>query len=135
MGYPAISDQITFIYTTNMAASAEFYEKKLGLTLVLDQGGCRIYRVTSSAYLGVCQRPADAIQPPDPGRRSVILTIVTPEVDQWYSHLREQGVTFETEPRDSAEYKIRHAFLRDPNGYLFEIQRFADPDWRGAEDP
>lgn len=132
MSRPPINEQITFIYTTDIASSAEFYEEKLGLPLALDQGGCRIYRVTDSAYLGVCQRPADAIQPPDPNKRGVIFTIVTQRVEEWYEHLRAKGVIFETEPRDNAEYGIRHVFLHDPNGYLIEIQRFHDPDWAAA---
>ncbi|MFC1573040.1 VOC family protein [Candidatus Eisenbacteria bacterium] len=133
MSHLPISEQITFIYTTDIVTSAEFYEQKLGLSLALDQGGCRIYRVTGNAYLGVCQRPADAIQPPNPMKRGVIFTLVTPEVDRWYALLREKGVVFETEPRDSAEYGIRHAFLRDPNGYLLEIQRFHNAEWAGSE--
>jgi len=57
--------QVTFLYTGDLAATADFCETTLGLPLALDRGGCRIY----------------------------------------------------------------HCFLRDPNGYLLEIQRFLDPAW------
>ena len=36
-------------------------------------------------------------------------------------------------PALNPEYGIYHCFLRDPNGYLVEIQRFLDPSWAGAE--
>jgi catechol 2,3-dioxygenase-like lactoylglutathione lyase family enzyme len=52
-------------------------------------------------------------------------------VDGWCEKLREQGVQLEKEPAYNPEYKIYHCFLRDPNGYLVEIQRFEDPRWEG----
>ena len=55
--------------------------------------------------------------------------IVTQEVDRWYEHLRARGVAFEKPPALNPKYNIYHCFLRDPNGYLIEIQRFQDPAW------
>lgn len=129
MTHPGVSAQITFLYTTDLARSAAFYGDVLGLDLALDQGGCRIYRLTSSAYVGVCERTAEEIQGRDPGRRSVILTLVTQDVDLWYEELSRRGVVFDHPPRRNEHYRIYHTFLRDPNGYLIEIQRFDDGPW------
>ena len=57
------------------------------------------------------------------------LCLVTREVDEWYQKLRDRNVKFEKEPAYNPEYNIYHCFLRDPNGYLVEIQRFCDPAW------
>jgi catechol 2,3-dioxygenase-like lactoylglutathione lyase family enzyme len=57
------------------------------------------------------------------------LTIVTKEVDRWYRYLTDRGIEFEKEPAFNPEYDIYHCLLRDPNGYLIEIQRFEDPAW------
>jgi len=129
MPHPSIDAQITFIYTTSLERSAGFYERMLGLRLAVDQGGCRIYHVSGASYVGVCQRAAEDIQLPSAGKRSVILTLVTEEVDAWYRRLTTLGVMFESPPRSNPEYGIYHVFLRDPNGYLLEIQRFEDPRW------
>jgi catechol 2,3-dioxygenase-like lactoylglutathione lyase family enzyme len=115
--------QITFCYTRDLARTAEFYEKTLGLPLVLDQGGCRIYLAAGSAYLGFCGR-AEAERP-----SGVILTLVTDDVDGWHARLAERGVVFEKEPASNPDYGIYHCFFRDPNGYLLEIQRFDDSNW------
>jgi catechol 2,3-dioxygenase-like lactoylglutathione lyase family enzyme len=96
----------------------------LGLPLVLDQGTCRIYRVARGAFVGLCAA-ADAPRTPE----GVILTLVTPQVDAWYAHLAAQGVAFARPPAYNAAYNIYHCFLRDPNGYLIEIQTFRDPTW------
>jgi len=118
-----VSQQITFLYTHDLEASARFYGSALGLALWRDQVSCRIYHVCAEAYLGICQR-ADVR--PDPTRRDVIFTLVTPDVDGWYERLSAQGVAFEKAPQINPQYNIYHCFLRDPDGYLIEIQRFLD---------
>jgi catechol 2,3-dioxygenase-like lactoylglutathione lyase family enzyme len=124
MSHPPISHQITFLYTRDLARAAHFYTAILGLPLALDQGTCRIYRTGPGSYLGVCQRAEVAHEHPD-----VIFTLVTPDVDAWYTILRARGVMFEKAPAVNPKYRIYHCFLRDPDGYLIEIQKFLDPRW------
>ncbi|MBT3389322.1 MAG: VOC family protein [Chloroflexi bacterium] len=119
MTLPSISEQITFLYTRDLAVTSHFYEQIIGLTLWLDQGTCRIYQITESALLGFCQRPDAQNQHP-----GVIFTLVTSDVEGWYAMLVARGVEFEHPPRVNPQYNILHCFLRDPNGYLIEIQRF-----------
>ncbi len=45
---------VTFLYTRDLERSAAFYGDMLGLPLVLDQGGCRIFRISRDAFLGIC---------------------------------------------------------------------------------
>jgi catechol 2,3-dioxygenase-like lactoylglutathione lyase family enzyme len=120
-----VDSQITFLYVTDIERSAAFYGGALGLPLVLDQGLCRIYRVAAAAYVGVCQRPRTDSEP----KYGLILTLVTDDVDGWYAALLAKGVAFEKPPAHNPDYHIYHAFLRDPDGYLIEIQRFDDPHW------
>ncbi|MDZ8078435.1 MAG: VOC family protein [Nostoc sp. DcaGUA01] len=120
---PQIDQQITFFYTHDLNASTEFYEQKLGLELWLDQGTCRIYSVTGSGYLGLCQASETSILSPE-NQSSVIFTLVTQQVDEWFEYLQERGIKFEKPPTINEKYNIYHCFLRDPSGYLIEIQRF-----------
>lgn len=46
------------------------------------------------------------------------------------AQLTDKGAVFEQDPQSNEKFQITHAFLRDPNGYLVEMQRFDDP--RGA---
>lgn len=120
---PGFDAQVTFCYTADLTTTARFYEDMLGLLPSLDQGRCRIYRVAPNAHLGFCttadSRPTDG----------VILTLVTDDVDGWFQRLGSRGVEFEHPPKFNPDFNIYHCFLRDPNGYLIEIQRFADPGW------
>ena len=114
-----IDSQITFLYTADLAKTAQFYEEIMGFSLTIDQGTCRIYQIAEAALIGVCER---AQIPRD--KSNVIFTIVTSDVDGWYAALRDKGVAFEKPPEINPKYNIYHTFLRDPNGYLIEIQRF-----------
>lgn len=118
-----IDEQITFIYCEDMDKTAPFYEKVLGLELALDQGSCRIYHIVGhKAYLGICEG----------GKREkdgVIFTLVSQDVDAWYERLCSQGIACEHPPRENPTYRIYHFFVRDPDGYLLEVQRFLDAPW------
>lgn len=131
---PRIDQQVTFLYTADLDRAAAFYEGVLNLPLALDQGACRIYRVAAAAFLGFC-RQTEAIAPE---RAGVILTLVVDEpdaVDQWADYLVALGVAFERGPLLNERFNIYHLFLRDPDGYLIEIQAFLDPAWPRIEAP
>jgi catechol 2,3-dioxygenase-like lactoylglutathione lyase family enzyme len=124
---PPLHQGVTFLYTHDLAAATHFYAELLGLALVLDQGSCRIYRLGRDAFVGLCRRAEVEIQP-----SSVILTLVVDQVDavdQWYAYLIAQGVDVEKAPTLNPTYNIYHLFVRDPAGYLVEIQTFLDPAW------
>jgi len=127
MTVPAVDQQITFLYTLDLATTARFYEETMSLPLVLDQGGCRIYRVAGDAYLGFCER---ASAPKEP--RGILFTLVTDEVDAWYARLAAAGVPIDAPPKVTEVYGIYHFFAHDPNGYVIEVQRFLDPNWADA---
>lgn len=123
MTHPPIEQQIVFFYTHDLAQTADFYEQVIGLRLARDQGTCRIYHTSGNSYVGFCQR--DNMPPLPQGERPIVLfTLVTDAVDEWYEALKAKGVDFESPPTANARYGIYHSFLRDPNGYLIEIQRF-----------
>ena len=117
-----VDAHITFLRVADLDRSHAFYGHGLGLTLVLDQGGCRIYRLTSEAFVGLCKRE-------DAGSHGVIVTIVTDAVDEWYHRMTAAGAEIENSPNDNAEYGIYHFFARDPDGHLLEVQRFWDDRW------
>lgn len=120
-----IDSQITFLYTTDLEKSANFYGNILGLSLAVDQGSCRIYHVAGrKAYVGICERATVPVN-----ADSIIFTFVTQEVDAWYERITSHGWECEYAPRLNETYNIYHFFVKDPNGYLLEVQRFAEADW------
>lgn len=127
MTHPPISQQITFLYTYDLVETAKFYEQIMALPLKLDQKTCRIYQVSQDGYVGFCQRDKAPGTPPESDTHSLILTLVVPSVDEWVEYLSDHGVALEKPPALNPRYNIYHFLVRDPNGYLIEIQSFLHP--------
>ena len=119
----AIQSTITFLKSRDLEATSAFYTQVMGFKQVLDQGSCRIFAIHADSYLGFCQTEAST------GSPEVILTLVLEDVDGACQALEKAGAIIEVRPRLNPRYQIYQCFLRDPNGYLIEIQRFLDPGW------
>lgn len=115
-----VTDQITWVYTENLATSVAFYEDILGLAVLRDAGTARIYRTGPGAAIGVCETFADRVVEPKGG----MVTLITDDVDGWYAALAGQGADLLGPPEIMARFGIYSFFVRDPNGYLIEIQTF-----------
>jgi catechol 2,3-dioxygenase-like lactoylglutathione lyase family enzyme len=122
-----VDAQITFLPCSDLARSRSFYEDVLGLEVVVDQGSCLIFRVCDGAYVGVCEH-LDPIH-----GRSVVVTIVSDDVDGWCRRVVDNGGIVESGPEHNDRYGIYHAFTRDPDGHYVEIQRFDDPSWSSPD--
>lgn len=122
---PPIDQHVTFIYTADLERLVGFYEKVVGLSLVLDQGNCRIYRVVAESFLGICR--ASKERPEESG--GIILTFVTQEVSAWHQRLVAADIPVDGEPRVNPNYRIEHFFAWDPDGRSIEFQRFLSPQW------
>ncbi len=121
---PPIAQQVTFIYTRDIATSSGFLRDTLGLRLALNQNDlCHIYEVAPNAFLGVC---VNREPPAEPG---VTYSFVTPDVDGMYRTLLSRGVVFEAPPKLSERFNVYSCFFRGIEGYRFEIQEFRDPSW------
>ena len=114
-------DFVTFIRSADLDRAQDFYESRLGLELVLDQGSCRIFRVSASGFVGVCVG--------EPSPHGVVITLVTRDVRERCAELEARGVVFEKAVSYNADFDITHAFLRDPDGHLVEVQRFESAEW------
>ena len=115
--------QLTFLYTDDLARSVAFYRDVLDLELVVDQGRAVLFRVNDGAYLGVSDR-ADRPR----GTAGVMVSFVC-DVDATYARLEARGVTFDGPPGPQMEGTVYAAFFRDPAGYRLELQEFRDPRW------
>lgn len=124
MTHPPISETITFVSTSDLDAASAFLGDTLDLDLVVDQGACRIYRLTPTSFLGVCSLPGRPHE-----TSGVIVTIVTDDVDGWYRFLADKGVAFDIEPSHNDQFGIYQTLLTTADGYRIEFQTFDDPHW------
>jgi len=114
--------QVLFLPTDDLDKTHTFYTDTLELSLVRDQGLCRIYQSAPGAYVGFCERGYTI-----PTDFRLVVTILIDDVDGVYQALQDKGVRTESSPSLSEQFNVYQFFLRDPNGYLVEIQRFEEP--------
>lgn len=114
--------QVLFLPTDDLTNVQAFYTDTLGLPLVRDQGLCRIYQSAPASYIGFCERGYTI-----PSEFRVVITLLIDDVDGVYNALRAKGVKTESTPSLSEQFNVYQFFLRDPNGYLVEVQRFEEP--------
>lgn len=127
MPSPSLDDFIAFLPTRDLEATTRFYRDALGLPLVLDQGACRLFRVSPNGFIGFCERA------PCREADKVVLTLVTQEVEAWHARLAELGIALDGPVRANPAFHIDHFYAEDPNGYRIEVQRFHDPGWKSVE--
>ena len=115
---------ITFLYYRDIPRAQRFYEDVLGLTLTVDQGYSKIYRVSATSYVGLVDE-SQGLHRASP-QKPVTLSFVTAEVDAWYAYLRGRGVEMVHELADGRRQPTRGFVAKDPEGYYLEFETFRD---------
>ena len=115
---------ITFFYYDDIHAVVPFYEKVLGLELVLDQGLARIYRIAGKCYFGIVDGNRGHLKHQE--KSAVLLTMVAQDVEGWHKRIIDAGVNGVSDVLRGTF--CEHFFFEDPAGYAIEIQRFHNPD-------
>lgn len=123
---PKIASQITFLYYKDLALAQQFYEEIMGFALAEDQGWAKIYRVSGNAFVGLVDEKRGSLKVQE--NSAVMLTLVSDDVRGWYDYLQGKGVKFVREFGVSEEIQIEYFFIRDPGGYIIEIEKFLKPE-------
>jgi lactoylglutathione lyase len=118
--------QITFLYYRDLPEAIRFYEDIMGLTLSIDQGWSKIYRVTEGGYIGLVDetRGSHRANPIKP----VQFCIRVADVDAWHAWIVSHAPQGMRGPKSNQELKIRAFVFEDPEGYQIEIQSALAPD-------
>jgi catechol 2,3-dioxygenase-like lactoylglutathione lyase family enzyme len=115
---------ITFLYTDDIERLAAFYRDVMELEPVMEQPVARIFRWTPTSFLGVC----DLANRPR-GTEGMMLTFLVDDAAATCARLEAKGVAFDQPLQEFKGMGLISAFLRDPEGYVIEIQEFLDPRW------
>lgn len=115
---------VVWLYTDDLDRLAGFYRDVMELPEVLDQGVCRVFRVSPTGFLGVCNK---AGRPR--GTKGMMFTFLVEDVEAAYAHYKAKGVAFDGPPDMSGSRTVYSCFFRDPEGYWLELQEFRDPRW------
>jgi catechol 2,3-dioxygenase-like lactoylglutathione lyase family enzyme len=124
---PAITEQYVMLYYKDLAASRAFYGDLLGLEPISADDWFALYRVTPSASVGLIKESPDAYHKVRP-ENSVMLSIVTDDVEAWYARIREHpGIRILKPIYNQTSVPIRAFLIADPGGYTVEFFQWLKP--------
>jgi len=116
-----ITEQYTMFYYKDIAAARRFYGEILGLKPTYNDDWVTLYEVVPGALLGVVQEGGTAFHPAR-GENSVMLSLVTDDVDLWHVRLQAHGdIPMVKAPYNHDKVPIRAMLVRDPGGYTVEF--------------
>jgi predicted enzyme related to lactoylglutathione lyase len=114
-----ISRQVVFLYYSDLAEAARFYESIMGFEPTYSLDWVKIYQTNQGASVGIVDEKKGFLDKADD--KPVMLSWVTDDVDGWHRYLKEKGVKILTEPKDTSETGIRSFIFSDPGGYTLEF--------------
>jgi len=116
---PSLSSQVTMFYYKDLEPAAYFYGDLLGLEKTLDLTWVKFYKTGPASTVGLVME-GDGGWHKVQEKNSVMLSLVTEEVDAWYERLKDkQDLTFLKEIGDGGP--VRSFLLADPGGYTVEF--------------
>lgn len=109
---------IIFFKTRDINKIKDFYTKRVGMDVWLEQADCVILK-HGNLLLGFCQREELDNQG--------IITFFYENTDQVYNMYKKFRLEALAEPIVNEKYNIYHFFIKDPEGRLVEFQTFLNP--------
>lgn len=119
-----VQANLVFFYYKDLASAQDFYEKILGLEMVLDYGFAKLFRISLTTFIGLVDEQKGMHRATEP--KTVTLSFVTQEIDEWYSYLKNKKVKIRGEVNDATRHPTRGFVAYDPEGYFLEFERFLD---------
>jgi len=112
---------VLWLYYKDMEGIQRFYEKKLGLELIVDQGWAKIYRTSGSGYVGLVDETRGMHSFTE--QKAVTMSFLTDDLEGWFEHAKGTSA-FELRSEQIEVTDRYRAFVGyDPEGYYLEFQR------------
>lgn len=112
-----ISSSITFLYYEDFLRGVSFFEEVLELSLVMDQGFARVYKVTETSFLGMVKKEKRE------KANDTLFSFTVDDVDAYYDCFKKKDVLNLTEIIEF-DIPLKSFFFEDFEGHKFEIQEF-----------
>lgn len=122
---PSVAAGVTFFYYEDLAEAVDWYENKLGLEKVTDEGWVVIFEWTESSHLGLVNATEGTLKPTKD--KGAMYSIDTADLEGWYERLKDvEGISIPQGIQESSNGMIEVFNITDPGGYIVEFFRWRD---------
>jgi len=126
---PSIAGGVPFFYYQDLAKATDWYEKKLGLKMFVDEGWVVIFKLTPSSYIGLVNATGGTLRPTE--NKGAMLSIETEDLEAWYERLKDiEGINMNHGIEEGGHGLIEEFSMTDPGGYIVEFFR-----WQPGQGP
>jgi catechol 2,3-dioxygenase-like lactoylglutathione lyase family enzyme len=117
---------VLWLYYNDLAEAQQFYENVIGQKLLVDQGFAKVYTSSKAGFIGLVDQAQGLHRFSE--EKSVNVSFITPQVDEWYKALKRKGLEMRS-PLDDAEEGLVRAFVTyDVAGYFLEFDWFYEQE-------
>jgi catechol 2,3-dioxygenase-like lactoylglutathione lyase family enzyme len=119
---------VTWLYYQDMQAAQLFYEEKMGLELIVDQGWAKVYKVSETGYLGLVDERRGMHRFTE--QKGTSISFILKDWEGWYNYVKtKQPLPLIQEKYTGKEGRYEAFVGEDPGKYFLEFNRFSDhPD-------
>lgn len=120
---PSVAAGVTFFYYDDLDEAADWYENKLGLIKLTDEGWVVIFELTDSSHLGLVNATEGSLKPTE--NKGAMFSIDTAELEAWHEKLKDvEGINMKQGIQESTNGMIEVFSIMDPGGYIIEFFRW-----------
>ena len=119
---PKIQATNLFYYYADVEKAWAFYRDILGMETVADYGFAKILKLAASSYLTLVDAKSGMHAVDEP--KSVTTAFVTNQVAEWYTYLKQAGVSIHKEFTVKEGSNHDGFVILDPEGYFLEFELF-----------
>ncbi len=120
---------VLWTYYRDMDGIQSFYEDKLGLTLLVDQGWAKVYQTSPSGFIGLVDETRGMHSFSE--QKAVTVSFFTDDLRGWFDYVKETGAfelrtdeLQEEGPQDEEGPRVLTFVGYDPGGYYLEFDTF-----------
>ena len=116
---------VTWLYYQDMLEAERFYEEKIGLNQIVDQGWAKVYQISKTGYIGLVDERRGMHQYTD--QKGTSVSFLVRDLEGWYDYVKSQEPFPLAQEMYSGKEDRYKAFVGiDPGNYFLEFDRFLD---------
>ena len=119
-----ITGTVFWLYYRDLAPNEAFYERLLGVGLLVDQGWAKVYQASATGFVGLVDGARGLHQATED--KGVTLSFFTGDVDAWFARAQAQGLELRTPEITDESERVRVFVAYDAEGYFLEWDTFLD---------
>lgn len=115
---------VFWLYYRELAPNEAFWERLLGVDLLVDQGWAKVYQASPTGFIGLVDGARGLHQATE--EKGVTISFLTSDLDGWVERVRAQGLETRSEEVGDESGRVRTFVAYDDEGYFLEWDTFVD---------